>query len=291
MDIISRLPGCDGQAVDAVSVCSQVKMADVHKLVKIPKSECTCIWIRPPRNKWPESSSSKQDPVVPLEMNLYGHPLSKTIIGKAVWENLVENMAGRKFQLGMSLCTSWKKIILICVCGWHKIGWKETKSWSDVVCAQSRSRFGRTHLSWIMCIGAALNDNVNKWRCGHRTMFESRIFAGEQKKFHSRKISVFLHGFVMLFVMQRNVELANKTTQQLQSTHPMHWWPSHQRRRNKELNQWNSSKESPFIHNGEKWRARTKSRSELPVWTVSQKFSHLQWRRLFKEFGADQQQL
>ena len=28
---------------------------------------------------------------------------------------------------------------------------------------------------------------------------------------------------------------------------------------------------------------RTKSRSEMPVWTVSQKFSHLQWRRLFKE--------
>ena len=28
---------------------------------------------------------------------------------------------------------------------------------------------------------------------------------------------------------------------------------------------------------------KTKSRSEMPVWTVSQKFSHLQWRRLFKE--------
>ena len=27
----------------------------------------------------------------------------------------------------------------------------------------------------------------------------------------------------------------------------------------------------------------TRSRSEMPVWTVSQRFSHLQWRRLFKE--------
>ena len=28
---------------------------------------------------------------------------------------------------------------------------------------------------------------------------------------------------------------------------------------------------------------RTRSRSEMPIWTVSQRFSHLQWRRLFKE--------
>ena len=32
-----------------------------------------------------------------------------------------------------------------------------------------------------------------------------------------------------------------------------------------------------------KWKARTKSRSEMPVWTVSQRFGHPQWRRLFKE--------
>ena len=31
MDIISRLPGCDGQAADAVSAFSQVKMEDAHK--------------------------------------------------------------------------------------------------------------------------------------------------------------------------------------------------------------------------------------------------------------------
>ena len=35
MDIISRLPGCDGQAADAVSAYTQVKMEDAHKLLKI----------------------------------------------------------------------------------------------------------------------------------------------------------------------------------------------------------------------------------------------------------------
>ena len=34
MDIISRLPGCDEQAVDAVSAQTQVKMEDAHKLFK-----------------------------------------------------------------------------------------------------------------------------------------------------------------------------------------------------------------------------------------------------------------
>ena len=40
MDIISRLPGYAGQAVDAVSACTQIKMEDAPKLLKIPKSEC-----------------------------------------------------------------------------------------------------------------------------------------------------------------------------------------------------------------------------------------------------------
>ena len=87
MDIISRLPGCDGQAADAVSAYTQVKMEDAHKLFKIPKSECPDIWIRLPRYKWPKSWSSMEDPVVPLERNLYGHPLAGLL-----WERQFEKI-------------------------------------------------------------------------------------------------------------------------------------------------------------------------------------------------------
>ena len=38
--VISRLPGFDGQAADAVSAYTQVKMEDAPKLLKNPKSEC-----------------------------------------------------------------------------------------------------------------------------------------------------------------------------------------------------------------------------------------------------------
>ena len=76
MDIISRLLGCDGQAADAVSAYTQVKMEDAHKIFNIPKSGCPDIWIRLPRHKKPISWSSLEDPIVPLERNLYGHPLA-----------------------------------------------------------------------------------------------------------------------------------------------------------------------------------------------------------------------
>ena len=61
MDVSSRLPNCDGQAADAVSAETQVKMEDAHKLLKIPESECPDIWIHLPRHKWPKSWSSMED--------------------------------------------------------------------------------------------------------------------------------------------------------------------------------------------------------------------------------------
>ena len=78
MDIISRLPGCDGQAADAVSAYTQVngRCSQFFFKKKKTKSECPDIWIRLPRHKWPKSWSSIEDPVVPLERNLYGHPLA-----------------------------------------------------------------------------------------------------------------------------------------------------------------------------------------------------------------------
>ena len=117
MDIISRLPGCDGQAADAVSAYPQVKMEEAHKLMKIPKSECPDIWIRLPRHKWPKSWSSIEDPVVPLERNLYGHPLAGLL-----WERQFEKIL---LKHGWEKVSNWecffvhrqKRVILICVCG------------------------------------------------------------------------------------------------------------------------------------------------------------------------------
>ena len=114
MFFISRLPGCAGQAADAVSVETQGKMGYAPKLLKIPKSECPDFWIRLPRHKWPKSW---EDPVVPLERNLYGHPLAGLS-----WERQFEKLL---LKYGLEKVPNWeclfvhrqKEVILICVCG------------------------------------------------------------------------------------------------------------------------------------------------------------------------------
>ena len=100
---------CAGQAADAVSANTQVKMEDAHKLLKIPKSECPDIWIRLPRHKWPKSWSSMEDPVVPLERNLYGHPLAGLLWERQFEKNLIKTWLGEKSKLRMPIRTPSKK--------------------------------------------------------------------------------------------------------------------------------------------------------------------------------------
>ena len=96
MDIISRLPGCDGQAADAVSAYTQVKMEDAHKLFKIPKSEGPDIWIRLPRHKWLnhgpvwmiQSFFLKGICTVILWQDCYGKGNLRRILLKYGWEKI-----------------------------------------------------------------------------------------------------------------------------------------------------------------------------------------------------------
>ena len=75
---------------------SKWKMHQRYK--KIPKSECPDIWIRLPKHKWPKSWSSMEGPVVPLERNLYGHPLAGLL-----WERQFEKVL---------LEHGWEKVLL-----------------------------------------------------------------------------------------------------------------------------------------------------------------------------------
>ena len=107
MDMISRLPGCDGQAADAVSAYTQVKMEDAHKLLKIPESECPDMWIRLPRHKWPKSWSSMEDPVV----NPYGHPLAG-LLWERHFEKVPSDHVGKSSELGMFFVNREKGLFL-----------------------------------------------------------------------------------------------------------------------------------------------------------------------------------
>ena len=69
MDVKSRLPGCAGQAADAISAYTLVKMQDAPSLFKIPKSECRDVWIRLPTHNWPKSWPNMDDPVKSMLLN------------------------------------------------------------------------------------------------------------------------------------------------------------------------------------------------------------------------------
>ena len=102
-------------------------MEDAHKLLKNPKSECPDIWIRLPRHKWRKSWSSMEDPVVPLERNLYGHPLAGLL-----WD--------RQFE----------KILL-------KHGWEKNPNWECLFVYHEKGLFLSVHVDDIKLAGKKQN--------------------------------------------------------------------------------------------------------------------------------------
>ena len=75
--------------------------------------------------KWPKSLSSTEDPVVPLERNLYGQPLAGLW-----WERQFEKVL---LKYGWEKVPNWeclfvsqekKRTNLICVSGRYETGWK-----------------------------------------------------------------------------------------------------------------------------------------------------------------------
>ena len=223
MDIISRLPGCAGQAADAISAYTQVKVEDAPKLLKNPQSERPDISVRLPRHKWPKSWSNMEDSVVPLERNLYGHPLAGLF-----WE--------RQFE----------KILL-------KNGWEKVSNWECLFVHREKGLFLSVYVVDIKFAGKkqnidamwkVLNKEVDlgeptsfldheylgctQKQCeirkvivdNYRTLCESRISAGTTEKLPcSENLSVSswshdMEGHVTKYT-DRHCELTNKTTQQL----------------------------------------------------------------------------
>ena len=139
MDIVSRPPRCEGQAADAVSLYIEVKMEDAPSF----QSEGVQIFGFVYRNtKWPKSWSSMEDPVVPLERNLYGHPLASFLWERPFEEVLVGTWMGKSTELGMSVYST-KTRIFIRIRG-HKHGWKKAECGSHVEEIDETRWFWRT---------------------------------------------------------------------------------------------------------------------------------------------------
>ena len=166
--------------------------------MKIPKSECPDIWIRLPRHKW----SSMEDPVVPLERNLYGHPLAGLL-----WERQFEKIL---LQHSWEKFSNWE-----CFFVHRKKGFFLSVYVDDIKLAGKNQNIDlmwkviweNQHLSLIMYTWAVLKDYVKQaktlWTITEPCL--NREFPrGELKNFHSTRIFVFLYGPTIWKVMPRN---------------------------------------------------------------------------------------
>ena len=196
-------------------------MEDAPKIIE--NSKIIDIWMRLPRHKWPKSWSSMEDPVVPLERNLYGHPLAGLL-----WE------------------WRYEKILL----GYH---WKKVSNWECFFVHREKGLFLSVSVADIKLAGKKQNINT-MWKvlnkevdlgeptsflhhenlvCTQRqceiskdivenyiNLFESRISEGATEKLpcsENQRISSWsydMQGHAKKCV-ERYCELANKTTQQL----------------------------------------------------------------------------
>ena len=126
MDIISRLPGCSGQAADAVSAYTQVKMEDAPTLLKI-QSQNAQIFGYVYQNKWPKSWSRMEDPVVPLRAKSVRSSLSRRVMEKAFLRKFYWNTVGKKFRIGNAYSLTEKKDYSN-QCTWTTSNWLATQN-------------------------------------------------------------------------------------------------------------------------------------------------------------------
>ena len=213
------------------------KKEDASTLFNIPKSACPHIWIRLPKHKWPKSWSSMEDPVVPVERNLYGDPLARLL-----WE--------RQFE----------KVLL-------EHGWEKVLNWECLFVNRARGLFLSVFVDDIKLAGKTENIEPT-WKilmkdvdlgeptsfldhedlgctqreckisddivASYRDMFESRIFAVANEKLSTRTSgkpdaeiisswSYDMEGHAKKCV-ERYCELANKTTTQQFKKSQNHAW-------------------------------------------------------------------
>ena len=103
----------------------------------IQKLECPDVWIRLPKHKWPKSWEYIEDPVVPLERNLYGHPLAGLL-----WE--------RQFE----------EVLL-------EFAWEEAPNW-ECLCGTKLGMLIRSSKTRIVLVGKFLSVYVEKYeKCGY----------------------------------------------------------------------------------------------------------------------------
>ena len=188
MDVIARLPGCDGQAADAVSAYTQVNWRMLPKCSKFPNRNAQMFgYVFHDTNGQHHGQDWRS--VVHLERNLYGHPLAWW-----QWERQFEEAL---LELGWEKVPNWEgyvrsletSVISVRMCGWHQNGWKETEYGSHVEEIEEKCGYWRTHIiSWLWKLGmhsAGMQTKRNNHSTAHKDVCITYFFSWINRKIAS----------------------------------------------------------------------------------------------------------
>ena len=174
-------------------------------------------------NKWTKSWSSMEDPVVPLERNLYGHPLAGHLWERQFEKVKLEHDWEKTSNLEYFFVLREKGLFLSVYVDDIKLAGKKQNidpMWKvlnkEVDLGKPTSFLDHVYVGYNQRPCETSKDIVDNYR----TMFESRISAGATEKLpcsENLRISSWscdMEGHAKKCV-ERYYELANKTTQQL----------------------------------------------------------------------------
>ena len=164
VDVVSRLPGCAGQAADTVSANTQVKMEDAPKIIENSKIGIS---------RHLDSSTKTQMAKImvrygrpsSLRRNLHRHPLAGLL-----WERQFEKVLLKYGWEKVPNCeclfvNRGKGLFLAVYVDERKTGWKETTCWPNVGSTHERRWFGRTDIiPWPCSFGLYSNRISNEQR-------------------------------------------------------------------------------------------------------------------------------
>ena len=186
MEVIARQPDCGGQAAAVSAVHSSQKKEDTPILLRIPKSECPDFGHVFPRHRWPTSWSNNDDPVVPLERNLYGHSLAGLFVGKDSSQETLLELGWEREQNWECFFVHRKQGLFLSVYVDDKNDRKEAEKGSHVEDIEERRCFWWTNIIFLI---------MYTWYCTQREctpndaiveqyqeMFESRLFCWSNGK-------------------------------------------------------------------------------------------------------------